>query len=129
VLPLTGRHAPMRFFNVGLLRYGYWDPARAGYDNLALWHLAGSVLDIRIPWAMAGLSDPSSHHALIPHGVGRAGSVTIPGIGISVAINGQPARHVGTVRWSNWQSVAYTERIKPGAEAVRRAFAAVSRPS
>jgi hypothetical protein len=129
VLPLTGRRTPMRFFNVGLLRYGSWNPARSGYDSLALWHLAGNVLDIRIPWAMAGLSDPSSHHALIPHGMYRASSVRIPGIGVSVAINGQPAQHVGTLRWSNWQSVAYTERIKPGAEAVRRAFAAVSRSS
>ena len=32
------------------------------------------------------------------------------------------------MRWQNWQAVRYTERIKPGASALRQAFNAVSPP-
>jgi hypothetical protein len=128
-LPLTHRQTPTRFDDAGLLRDGYWAPGRPGYDSQALWHQAGSALELRIPWAMAGLSDPSSHQALVLHGSFRASSATIPGIGITIAGAGLPSQDVGTVRWSNWQRVAYRERIKPGASAIRRAFTAVSAPS
>jgi len=129
VLPLTHQHTRLKFQNVGLLRYGDWNPRDPGYNSQALWHLRGTNLDVRIPWAMAGLSDPSSHQALIPLGMFRATSVTIPGIGVTISADGGPALAVGTVRWHNWQVVRYAERIKPGVGALRQAFAVTSKPS
>jgi hypothetical protein len=76
--------------------------------------------------AMAGISDPSSHQALIPQGLFRATSVMIPGIGLTISTGGRHVRNTGTVRWNNWQSVRYRERVKAGAAAVRAAFSAVS---
>lgn len=125
-LPVTHRHTAMEFSNVGLLRYGYWTPGQSSYDSLALWHLDGATLDLRIPWAMAGMSDPSSHQALIPQGGFRASSVTIPGIGITISSDGGSVQNTGTVRWDNWPRVRYQERIKVGAAVIRSAFAAVS---
>ena len=125
-LPVTHRHTAMEFSNVGLLRYGYWTPGQSSYDSLALWHLDGATLDLRIPWAMTGMSDPSSHQALIPQGGFRASSVTIPGIGITISSDGGSVQNTGTVRWDNWQRVRYQERIKVGASMIRSAFAAVS---
>lgn len=120
--PLTRQRIPARFSDAGLLRYGSWNPQRPGYDSLALWNLGGGVLRLRIPWAMAGLSDPSSHHALIP-GRGSAHAVTIGGIGITTAAGGI-TQQAGTADWRGWDSVRYRERIKAGAGAVRSAFAA-----
>lgn len=128
VLPLTHQRTRTQFDNVGLLRYGDWTPGDPGYDSLALWHLRGPELDLRIPWAMAGLSDPSSHQALMPLGAFRATSVTIPGIGVTISADGAAARQAGTVTWRNWQTVSYTERMKAGVPALRQAFAAVSAP-
>lgn len=132
VLPLTHQRTRMQFNNAGLLRYGDWNPSDPGYDSQALWQLHGTELDLRIPWAMAGMSDPSSHQALIPLREGNATSTTIPGIGLTIS-GGNPALQAdtveaGTVRWQNWQTVGYTERIKPGAGALRQAFNAVSTP-
>jgi hypothetical protein len=131
VLPLTHQRSRTQFQDVGLLREGDWDPRAPGYDSLALWHLRGTELDLRIPWAMAGMSDPSSHQALIPRGLFRSASVTIPGIGVTVAMGATGAtpatQHVGTVTWANWNTVRYTERIKPGAAILRQAFEATSR--
>jgi hypothetical protein len=53
--------------------------------------------------AMAGISDPSSHQALIPQGLFRATSVMIPGIGLTISTGGRHVRNTGTVRWNNWQ--------------------------
>jgi hypothetical protein len=132
VLPLTHVHTRMEFQNVGLLREGDWNPGAPDYDSLAVWHLRGTELDLRIPWAMAGMSDPSSHQALIPRGQFRSTSVTIPGIGVTVAIGASGAssatQQVGTVTWSNWETVRYTERIKPGAAILRQAFDATGGP-
>lgn len=128
VLPVTHVHTPTEFQNVGLLRYGDWRPGVPGYNSLALWNRRGTELDLRIPWAMAGMSEPSSHRALIPIGQGSATSVTIPGIGVTVASGGGTAQPAGTVRWQDWQTVRYAERIKPGAAVLRRAYEAVSRP-
>ena len=127
-LPLTHQQTTMQFQNVGLLRYGNWNPASPGYNSLALWRQQGNVLDVRIPWAMAGISDPSSHQALIPRGQFAATSVTVPGISLSIAADRRPAVPAGTVRWQNWQVVGYTERRKPGTAALRQAFIAVSEP-
>ena len=129
VLPLTHTREPMEFQDAGLLRYGDWDPARRGYDSQALWHLARRVLSLRIPWAMAGMSDPSSHQALLPEGHAAETSVTIPGIGLTVgtAEHIGTAQQIGMVRWHNWQVVRYRERMKPGVSAIRRAFTIVSR--
>ncbi len=135
VLPLTHRHEPMEFQDAGLLRYGSWNPARPGYESQALWQVTGRVLALRIPWAMAGMSDPSSHQALLPEGHYHVTSVTIPGIGLTVTQGAGPAEPVGSaqqagmVRWHNWRTVRYRERIKPGVAAIRRAFAAVTGPA
>ena len=77
-------HEPMEFQDAGLLRYGSWDPAQHGYSSQALCRMTGRVLWLRIPWAMAGMSDPSSHQALLPEGRYHVTSVTIPGIGLTV---------------------------------------------
>jgi hypothetical protein len=162
VLPLTHQQTRMQFDNVGLLRDGDWNPGDPDYDSLALWHWQGTELDLRIPWAMAGMSDPSTHQALIPLGEFRATSTTIPGIGLTIS-GGTPAVQAGTtragtaragtaragtaladrgqgntvqgdtvqagtVRWQNWQIIGYTERIKPGADALRQAFNTDSMP-
>lgn len=132
VLPLTHVHTRTEFQNVGLLREGDWNPGAPGYDSLALWHLRGTELDLRIPWAMAGMSDPSSHQALVPRGQFRSTSVTIPGIGVTVATSATGAsfatQQVGTVTWPNWETVRYSGRIKPGAAILRQAFDATGGP-
>jgi hypothetical protein len=124
-LPLTHTPTAMQFNDVGLLRYGDWAPGAADYDSLALWHLNGAELDLRIPWAMAGLSDPSSHQALVPLGQFQATGVTVPDISLTVTGGAGPTQQTGTLRW---QDVHYTERIKPGVGALHQAFDTVDGP-
>jgi hypothetical protein len=122
-LPRTGAALPMEFDNVGELRHGTWNPEDPAYDSTALWRLEADTLHLRVPWAFAGLADPSSHRALVPDAAGA--TVATPGIGLSVATDGA-TEAAGTVRWPAWNRVSYRERLKAGADQVRAALLAVS---
>lgn len=57
--------APERY-DRGILRYGSLDPRSPDYDSLAEWHASvrTNTLDLRIPWALLGVTDPSSFRVL-----------------------------------------------------------------
>jgi hypothetical protein len=120
VIPTTGRRLPAELMEVGALRHGSWDPADPAADSRALWQLNGSALTVRVPWAMAGFGDPSSHQVLVVSGsTGR--SVTSPGVDVTIS-DGRTARAVTRVRWEDWQRVRYSERLKQGAWQLRDAL-------
>ena len=122
-LPSTGARLPMEFAAVGQLRHGTWDPAQVGYDSGATWRTEGDILHLRLPWAFAGVADPSSLRALVPAAPGHS-SPTL-GLGLSISDDGS-TEVVGTVRWTGWNAVRYSERLKAGADQVRAAMLAVS---
>ncbi|HET8718724.1 MAG TPA: hypothetical protein VFM50_13325, partial [Nocardioidaceae bacterium] len=135
-LVVNGERLPAEFLDVGELVEGHWDPAAPDYDSLATWnelrHGGGgsgpeTTIRLRLPWAMLGLSDPSSRTAL---GEGTpASTLRIRGITLrlSTAVEGadgaaeEPLRV--TYSWPTWNSTGYTERLKRGADQLARAFA------
>jgi hypothetical protein len=121
VVPGTTRTRPTEFADVGALRAGRWEPGTG--DSRSLWRVDGEVLRVRIPWAMAGLADPSSRQALVPGEAGHTRPTT--GIGLSVSAGGTTSQP-GRVVWRDWQRVGYRQRLKPGAELVRAAMIAVT---
>jgi hypothetical protein len=119
-VPGTGTHQPIELFNVGRLRYGTLDPAAPDADSRALWYRNGSDVDIRIPWALAGFSDPSSLQVLLPRD-GEATTATSPGVTVVLSAGGVD-QSTSPVTWEQWQQARYVERRKPGADDLRTAF-------
>ncbi|HEX8628175.1 MAG TPA: hypothetical protein VF755_08395 [Catenuloplanes sp.] len=135
VVPSTGRRLPAELLDTGNLRYGRWDPADPTADSRALWRLDRNDLVVRLPWAMAGFADPSSHRVLVPRPVDRPadGVVAVaqpatrasPGVTVVVSTGGLDQR--GTpLRWDGWQRVYYRERLKQGASHLRDAFVSLA---
>ncbi|HYN93012.1 MAG TPA: hypothetical protein VES42_04100 [Pilimelia sp.] len=122
VVPSTGRRLPAEMFNAGALRHGPWDPADPAADSRALWRVTGTDLTVRVPWAMAGFGDPSSHSVLVPRD-GVATADRSPGVAVTLSARGTDQR-AGTVRWAGWQRVHHRERLKRGAGALRDALVA-----
>jgi len=120
-LRVGGQRLPVEYDEVGVLRHGVLDPTSPAYDNLATWQLrdGGRVVDLRIPWAMAGLADPSSHQATAAGPAPR--SVPVERLGVSVGLGGQTWQTQG-VTWRSWQAVRYRERVKHGVAPLVRAF-------
>ena len=89
-------------------RYG---PAKAA--------LEGDDLVVRVPWAMLGYADPSTHKVGVPRGRTLTMQVS-PGVGVCVSATGTDQR-TGTAPWVNWNRPYYTERLKQGAGQFRDA--------
>lgn len=58
------RFYPARVFPMSGLRFGSLDPQRSDYDSLADCHVAGNMIELRLPWGLLNVTDPSSHQVL-----------------------------------------------------------------
>lgn len=109
----------------GRLRWG-----RSDLSSLADWYERGGILELRIPWALLNVSDPSSHQVLQndPASDGIE-SVTTSGFALSAFVvdgNNPGDRLVATLpamrngrlqftrrwRWPGWEMPQYRERLK-----------------
>jgi hypothetical protein len=87
--------APLRY-DRGILRYGSADPKAPDYNSLAEWHanVQTNAIDIRIPWGLLGVTDPSSFQVVA--GLGQDGTVATretPGF-LLVAFSYRPQENV-----------------------------------
>jgi hypothetical protein len=106
-VPATHRKYGIELHPIAI-RFG---PASA--DNRNLVDAVGKVVEIRIPWALLGYSDPSSNQVLVPHLNGTVTSKTVGRVGIDMAAGTQRLVTRGYA-WSPWQRVAWHERRKAG---------------
>ncbi len=83
----NGKSFPPERYDRGILRYGTLDPATPDYDSLAEWHanVATHTIDVRIPWALLKVTDPSTR--AIFAGIEKDGSIkTTPTAGFELAV-------------------------------------------
>jgi hypothetical protein len=113
-IPATRTSRPAEIQNAGALRYG-----TPGADSRSLWYLDGDDLVVRVPWALLGYADPSSHRVGVPKG-GTLTTEVSPGVGLVVSAAGTD-QTAGEVTWVNWTRPYYTERLKRGARQFREA--------
>ncbi len=51
---------PARIFSMSALRHGSLNPKDPEYNSLADFHVAGNLIELRIPWGLLMVTDPSS---------------------------------------------------------------------
>ena len=70
-----GKYYPPIRYERGILHYGSLDPKSPEYSTLAGWHanVQTNSIDIRIPWGLLGVTDPSSFQVVT--GLGQDGTV------------------------------------------------------
>ncbi len=125
-LPSTGERLPAEFQDTGVLPAGPTDPEADGYDSRHLWDADGAVLTVRVPWAMAGMADPSSRQALVV-GEDGPGTLEVDGIGVSVGLGGTSVE-TAPATWEPWNRVYPRERAKDGIELVGEALRDTAAP-
>lgn len=114
VIPSTNEKLPIDTIAFGDLRWGTTDPAKPEFDDRALVNGSKNVLELRIPWGLIGLSDPSSKLRLRPNVDGTMSSEPIDRIGINiVGPKGIVAKTKG-YGWEAWNRVTWHERKKAG---------------
>ena len=127
-VPATGGLAarPAEFFTVGDLRWGSWDPTASGYDSLSTWWSDGPLIELRIPWSMLLLGDPSSRVAVVPS-AGAPIAVPVAGIGVTLFSSGSAPLRLPSITWDPWNQAKATFRVKAGASAMADAWHTVNR--
>ncbi len=114
VVPTTNEKLAIDTVPFGDMRWGTTDPTKADFDDRALINGSKNVLELRIPWGLIGLSDPSSKLRLRPKPDGTMSSEPIERIGINiVGPKGVVAKTSG-YSWEAWNRVTWHERKKAG---------------
>ncbi|HET7295897.1 MAG TPA: hypothetical protein VFI66_02075, partial [Gemmatimonadales bacterium] len=122
-----GRTFPARGVNRGRLRYG-----RVSEATLADWYddRAARLVEVRIPWALLNVTDPSSRRVMVRYrGGGRFETAVTAGFRFTVAVLPRapgastvwlaPPR---TYAWPTWEVPEWHERIKPVYFAMREVW-------
>ena len=146
-----GTAFPGHRYDVGLLRRGTQERAKASFDSNGDWMEGPGFLELRIPWTLLQVTDPSSRTVLLGRGTaGNGGPLdtgVTPGFRACLArvrrdglnrlrtLETLPSSSGGTLpmpglfTWQPWVEPRWHEYRKPAFWAVRRAFQALpSRP-
>lgn len=136
----AGRPIPARYVDRGAIRWGSQDPADPDYQTLADAATGEGFIEIRIPWGLLNVTDPSSLqviHSTEP-GRDRVRSVRTNGIRAYVLSfdprqdSKRPADALpdyGDVaelyKWDGWESPSFTVRRKAGWGALRETISSL----
>jgi hypothetical protein len=112
----SGRTFPARGVNRGRLRYG-----RVAESSLAdwFWDRAGGLIEVRLPWGLLNVTDPSSRTVLARvRDPGPFGTEVTDGFRFVVTAtrpDGSATRFVPArpYVWATWETPVWHERLKP----------------
>ncbi len=128
VLPQTKERIPFDDIEVGEMRNGVTDPSSRSFDNLADWHAAGDVLEVRIPWMLLGFTDPSSLRVWdYPYNAGGFEPVRVDGVRVYPALRPTGEAPRTSIEplfysWQGWEQPTFHERKKESFGILREAF-------
>jgi hypothetical protein len=114
--PPTGPPLPAVTVDLSSLIEGSTDPASPRFDSRAQVWRHGTTLQLRLPWAALGFSDPSSRLVWVLAPDGTVTTRAIEQIGLTVRLDDREVR--STERWDTWNTVTSHQRVKNGAPAL-----------
>ena len=148
-LPQDKKYVPFHSYETGLLQYGDSNPAHSGFNSLADFSFKQGNLEIRIPWQLLNIMDPSTRTAMadLYSNKGRKvesnflkdetfmnferGNViraqTIDGLHIGATIvkqgkNADTTIGMGYYSWKPWTLPTYHERLKKSYPILQKKF-------
>jgi hypothetical protein len=130
-LPESERTIPSEEFDVGAMQPGVTNLESPEFDNLADYHVAGDVLEIRIPWMMLGFTDPSTHMVWDDlYATGEISPVATEELRVYPALTTAEGQSTGdttdvdplTYEWEDWDEPNFHERKKKSYGILREAF-------
>jgi hypothetical protein len=128
VVPATGERRPVEVHEFDNLPIGTADPSSEDFDARTLVAAQEEVVEVRLPWALLGYSDPSS--LTLYEEQPEAATTTLTGgrVGIAVLSAGSALLATSGYAWEPWQSVAWNERKKAGFDDLATALQELSAP-
>jgi len=128
VVPTTGESFPAEVIAPGEMVFGTTDPDDRDFDSRSTWSAKDRVIELRIPYQAIGFSDPSSLQAYRINADGSITTDTVERVGITIVVGNQVFETAGYA-WEPWQTPAWHERIKDGADVFAEAVIAANSPN
>ena len=153
-LPQDRKYVPFRSYETGLLQYGNSNPKHPEFDSLADFSFKQGNLEIRIPWQLLNIMDPSTKTAMADFysGKGRKVESNVPkeetfmnfdrgnvikaqaidGLHIGATIVKKNIKDdsvvgMGYYTWNTWTLPTYHERLKKSYPIVQKTFQELER--
>lgn len=127
-LPQDDKTIPLQKYETGLLHYGNGNPESDEYDSLADFCASDTMVEMRIPWQLINIMDPSTLAAIGDFHGGTIEAKKIKGIYIGNAVNRESSVNEGEqikmklYSWKSWEEPSYHERLKPSYYILKKAF-------
>jgi hypothetical protein len=126
-VPASDTEHQVELHELGNLPIGSGDPGSDDFDNRTLVAASGNVIELRLPWALLGFSDPSSLMLFEEHPKAATSTLKAGRVGIAVFTNGSLLRTNGYA-WEPWQRVTWHERRKAGFDELASTMRGLSAP-
>jgi hypothetical protein len=124
-IPTTGEQIPAEAFDAGLLINGSTDPADGDFDSRSTWYRTPDAIEVRLPYAALGISDPSSRKAIVVAPDGGISTSEFERVGISVMTAGSLSETAGYT-WDPWSAAVWHERLRVGSDLLAATLREVS---
>jgi hypothetical protein len=112
-IPVLEIDQPPEWDELNPLPTGSSAPSDQRFDSRTVWAAEGRIVELRVPWAMVGLADPSSRAGLVVSAEGELSTVEVERLGITVAV-GASGEDTAGYAWELWNAVTWRERPKAG---------------
>ncbi len=120
----TGEYSEPLFFNTGRLTYGNANPKASDYNSLADYCAGENDIEIRIPWGLLNVMDPSSKQVMDDfYHRNRISPQSFDKIFVGLS-KGESAESVRMYPfdYESWEEPMYHERLKESYTYVREVF-------
>ncbi|CZQ93090.1 hypothetical protein SAMN05216375_10541 [Trichococcus ilyis] len=130
-LPASQQTLPFSSYETGLLSLGDANPEHEAYDSLTDYAVKDGNVEIRIPWQLLNVMDPSTKQIMGDHyenGKIQAQATDGFKIGMAVQKSGELATSpvkMAKYTWEAWDMPTYHERLKPSYYIIQEAFEAL----
>lgn len=125
-LPQDKTKVPFGKYETGKLLYGNGNPNNSDYNSLSDFFVKDNVIEIRIPWQLLNVMDPSTKMAMNDLHIDGINPVKIEGIyaGAEIIKDITLDRDIemNLYTWSSWEMPTYHERLKPSYYILKDAF-------
>lgn len=125
-LPEDKTYLQLSKYETGKLKFGNGNPRDKNYNSLSDFYINGENIEIRIPWQLLNVMDPSSNMIMSDLYKDGIKPVLNDGIYLGTIIKRNneviESTDMKPFKWNGWEAVEYHERLKPSYYILKKAF-------
>ncbi|WEK54065.1 MAG: family 2 glycosyl transferase [Candidatus Cohnella colombiensis] len=133
-IPIVELAVPFTGYETGVLKYGISNPDSDDFDSLSDFYYDNGNLEIRIPWQLLNVMDPSQKYVINDmFSQGKITPLQVNGFNVGIArIKGGLAKSeqeqtvsMSEYHWEAWDIPTFHERLKPSYYILKNGFQAL----